>query len=426
MRWRVTPSRIGGSVAVPGDKSIAHRALMLAALAPGVSHVHGVPEGDAVRATANCLRSLGVRIDVEDSAVRVESTGRLAAPEADLFAGNSATSMRLLAGILSGQPFPVRLTGDAWLSRRPMQRIIEPLRMMGAQIQSADGKPPLDIHGGVLRAIDYALPVASAQVKSAVLLAGLFAQGETRIAEPRPTRDHTERLFKSLHIALLTQNGTVAIRGGQRPVPFRLDIPGDLSSAAFFLAAAALSGGTIEARSVGLNPTRTAFLQILERMGASVEVRRGPDRGFEPAGDILVGGPIHLPVKLGAEHVPAMIDELPLVALLATQATGTTVIRGAAELRVKETDRLSAVASVLRAMGAGADELPDGLVVRGPTPLQGAAVHSFGDHRIAMLAAVAAACAHGDTVIEDAEASTVSFPEFAILFRELGGRLDVD
>lgn len=425
MNWRVQESTLTGSLSIPGDKSIAHRALMLGSLAPGTSQIRGLPEGEDVRATVDCIRSLGATVQIAGTTAAVVSPGRLASPNADLYAANSGTTMRLLTGILAGQPFSARLTGDASLSRRPMQRVIEPLTRMGADIQSHDGCAPLQVTGRTLHGIHYALPVASAQVKSAVLLAGLFADGETSVSEPMTTRDHTERMLGSLDITVEQQDGRIVLRGGQRPRPFAIDVPGDVSSAAFFFAAAVLSAGAVQVRRVGVNPTRTAFFGVLERMGARVAVENVDESTGEPVADVTVTGAITEPIEIQEGEAAALIDELPLAALLATRARGTSTIRGAAELRVKESDRILAVASMLRAMGADLEELPDGFVVRGPTQLHGATVSAHGDHRIAMTAAVAGAVADGETVVTGAEAAAVSFSGFTSCFRQVGGRIDL-
>ena len=425
MNWHLRASALAGSLSVPGDKSIAHRALMLSSLARGTSEIRGLPEGEDVRATAACIDSLGAAVRTMGTTAVVVSPGQLAAPDADLYAANSGATMRLLAGILAGQPFSARLTGDASLSHRPMQRVIEPLARMGADIRSQDGCAPLQVMGRPLHGIHYALPVASSQVKSAVLLAALFADGETSVSEPTATRDHTERMLRSLDITVEQQNGRVTLKGGQRPPPFDIEVPGDVSSAAFFFAAAVLSGGAIQVRRVGVNPTRTAFFGVLERMGARVDVETMGESMGEPVADVTVTGEIAKPIEIQEGEAAALIDELPLVALLATRARGTSTIRGAAELRVKESDRIGAVASVLRAMAADIEELPDGFVVRGPTQLCGATVSAQGDHRVAMMAAIAGCVADGETVVTGAEAAAVSFSGFASCFRQVGGRVDV-
>jgi 3-phosphoshikimate 1-carboxyvinyltransferase len=362
---------------------------------------------------------------MRDGAASIASNGRLEAPAEDLYAANSGTTVRLLTGVLAGQPFMSRLTGDASLSRRPMGRIVDPLSRMGADIHARENRAPLEIHGRNLHGISYSLPVASAQVKSSILLAGLFAKGETRVDEPAPTRDHTERMFAATCIEVVRENANVTLRGGQRPQPFDLAVPGDISSAAFLFAAAALSGGDVTVWDVGVNPTRAAFLETLVRMGASVEMSDQKEQMGEPRANVRVTGPIEHPIRLGASEVPALIDELPLIALLATQAPGTSEVTGAAELRVKESDRIATVVGWLRQLGADIQELPDGFVVRGPTPLRGAGVESQGDHRLAMMLAVAGTIASGETVVEGAEAAAVSFPEFASVLHTLEGRIDV-
>lgn len=426
MKWRVRPSTLSGTVAVPGDKSIGHRALMMASLASGSSRIRALPPGEDVRATAACLAELGVQIYVRNGTAQVLSGGSLRPPAAHLDARNSGTTMRLLAGILAGQRFESHLVGDASLCRRPMGRVVEPLALMGARVESHEGRPPLTIAGGDLRSIRYSLPVASAQVKSAILLAGLLAEGDTTITEPLPTRDHTERLFAALGAPVLRENGTVRVRGGWRPPAFELTVPGDMSSAAFLLTGAALTGGVVTALRVGVNPTRLGFLNALRRMGARVTVENERLEMGEPVADVTVSGPVSSPLAVDPADVPGLVDELPLVALLATQAAGVTEVRGAAELRVKETDRIRAVVEGLGAMGASIEERPDGFDVRGPTALRGATVRGFGDHRLCMMLAVAGATAAGETVIEGAEAAAVSFPGFVEAVQTLHVDIDVD
>lgn len=426
MRWRVRPATLHGAVSVPGDKSIAHRALMLAALAQGSSTIRGLPSGEDVLNTVSALRTLGVTVRLVDGVAHVSSTGRLTRPTGPIYTGNSGTTMRLLAGILAGQPFRSRLEGDASLSRRPMKRIVEPLTRMGASIHSRDGRAPLDIHGGSLHGIHYVMPVASAQVKSCLLLAGLFARGETCVVEPVTTRDHTERMLRSLGIRLEARDHTVGLQGGQRPQQFHIEVPGDISSAAFFLAGAVLSGGAVEIGSVGVNPTRLGFLRVLERLGARVAVHGAREQLGEPIGNVSAAGRVCDAIEVGGAEIPLLVDELPLVALLATQAPGTTIIRDAGELRVKETDRIEAVVQGLRAFGGNLDELTDGFTISGPSPLHGATVHARGDHRIAMMFALAGTIASGETIVEGAEASAVSFPGFERALTELGGAIVSD
>lgn len=423
MRWLVSRSEVGGEIEVPGDKSIGHRALMLAALAGGESHIDRLPDGQDVRSTATCLRALGTGIEVDRTATRVRATGELRQPLTPLDAGNSGTTARLLTGILAGQRFRACLTGDASLRRRPMDRVVDPLQRMGARITTTDGRAPLDITGTQLMGTTYTLPIPSAQVKSAVLLAGLFAEGDTVVREPVPSRDHTERMLRATGVSVDRQREMVRVRGGARPAPFHLRVPGDASSAAFFLAAAAITGGEVTVRNVGVNPTRAGFLRVLERMGARITVTPKRDEAGEPVGDVRCAGQELAPIEIDGPEIPLLVDEIPLVALLATQAGGMSRVRGAGELRHKETDRIATVGAALRALGADLDELPDGFTIRGPTSLRGARVESAGDHRLAMLLAVAGCVAAGETLIEGAAAAAVSYPRFASDFAALGARI---
>jgi len=409
-----------GTLSVPGDKSISHRALMLASIAEGETNITGLSEGADVRSTAGCLRALGVSLEVEGTEARVFGCGLrgLRAPAEPLDAGNSGTAMRLLLGLLAGQRFESALTGDASLQKRPMNRVIRPLEAMGAEIEATGkGVAPLKILGRGLKGIDYALPVASAQVQSALLLAGLYADGTTRVSEPGPIRDHTERMLAYLGVSVSRDEGTVALRGGQSLRASELDVPGDPSSAAFWLAAGALApGAEIAIENVCTNPTRTGFFDVLARMGAALERERERVACGEPRADLRVAGSRLRAVTVDGALVPRLIDELPLVAVLATQAEGKTVVREAEELRVKETDRVEAVSANLRAMGAELEENHDGWVIPGPQALRGATVESFGDHRVAMAFAVAALVANGPTTIRGAEWADISYPGF---FEEL-------
>ncbi|MBI5368729.1 MAG: 3-phosphoshikimate 1-carboxyvinyltransferase [Planctomycetes bacterium] len=409
---------LGGRIRVPGDKSISHRAAILAALCDGPVRVSGfLPSLDCL-ATLACLERLGVRIE-RRSATELTVQGVGAAgfrePTDVLDAANSGTTMRLLTGLLGAQPFFTVITGDSSLRRRPMARVAEPLRKMGAEVRGRAGGTlaPLAIHGGGLRGIDYRLPVASAQVKSAILLAGLFARGTTTVREPAPTRDHTERMLAYLGAALVAAESKVEVRPSLPLVGRRLRVPGDLSSAAFPVAAALLvPGSDLAIAGVGLNPTRTAFLSALERMGARVRSAGVREVCGEPVGTLrAIAGPLNA-TEIGGAEVPNLIDEVPVLAALATQARGTTVIRDAAELRVKESDRLHALAVELGRMGARIDERPDGLVIFGPTRLRGTRVTSYGDHRIAMALYIAGLAARGRTTIAEAECVDISFPGF--------------
>ncbi len=404
--------RLVGRLQVPGDKSISHRAAMLGALASGETTVFGFLHADDTDRTLVCLRALGVSIEEKETTLLVRGTG-LRQPAAPLDAGNSGTTMRLLAGILAGQPFETEITGDASLRGRPMDRVIEPLRQMGAEISAqGDGRyPPLRIRGARLRGITYALPVASAQVKSAVLLAGLFAEGTTMVMEPVPTRDHSERMMTYFG-AQISRRGNVitlspgALRGRE------VRVPGDLSSAAFLLAAAAARPGSqVVVEEVGLNPTRTGVLDVLKAMGAQVEIRVDRTVNGEPIGTVTVrGGQLH-GVTIGGPMIPRVIDELPVLCVVATAAAGTTVISDAAELRVKESDRIGTIARGLRALGGEVEERPDGMAIHG-SPLRGGRISSAGDHRVAMAFAVAGLLARGPVTVEGAEAITISYPGF--------------
>src|SRR6184192_1307343 len=415
---------IDTEITVPGDKSISHRAAIIAALSNGVCRLDGFLIGDDCMRTVSALRALGVRIDeAEPNAIIVHGKKRvLNPPAAEINCGNSATTMRLMAGLLAGQTFESRLVGDASLSKRPMDRVIAPLQRMGANI-TAEGQeetPPLRIHGGSLRGIRYQMPVPSAQVKSAILLAGLFAKGKTAIVEETRTRDHTERMLRYFFVRTTRdENGTIAIFGDQVPESRDFRIPGDLSSATYWLtAAAAQPGGHLLVRELGLNTTRTPVLGVLLRMGAQVREAIEDVDQLEPRGIVEVTGfPLKGTVIQGRE-VPQLIDELPILAVAGALADGKTIIRHAGELRVKETDRIAAIAHNLRTMGAQVSELTDGLEIYGPAPLHGARVASFGDHRIAMAFGIAGLFAEGETIVQDADCIRESYPRFETVLEE--------
>ena len=423
--------RIEAELTVPGDKSISHRAILLSAISNGPCTITNFLEGEDCRSTASAMQQLGVAIEFpEPGTVIVNGNrGRFAAPSGDIDCGNSGTTMRLMAGLLSPQPFRCRMIGDASLSKRPMRRVIEPLQQMGARL-TAEGEnscPPLVVEGGPLKAITYKLPVASAQVKSAILLAGLFAGGRTTVIESARSRDHTERMLEYYLVKLDREEVwagdspigrelkeiRISLDGGQVLESRDFHVPGDISSAAFWLvAAAAQPGSRLLVKNVGLNPTRAGILDVLVRMGARVREVVETDTHLEPAGTIdIKGGQLHATEISGAE-IPNVIDEIPIIAVAAALAEGTTVIRDAAELRVKETDRIAAIAANLRAMGAEVEEFPDGMAITGGKPLVGARVPSFGDHRIAMAFAVAGLFASGETVIEDVACIQTSYPSF--------------
>ena len=408
--------RVAGRVRVPGDKSISHRALMLAALAPGRSRVRGLLDSADVRSTAACLRALGAVIPEVGPDVLIGG-GALVAPGGDLDCGNSGTSARLLAGVAAAQPFASRFVGDASLSRRPMRRVAAPLAAMGAEVtfDGDDGRLPMRVRGGALRDTEWASDTASAQVKSAVLLAGVLAGVEVTVREPHASRDHTERMLAARGVDVYVHSTAVHIPAGQRLAPADVDVPGDPSSAAFFAALATLAGdGALALPDVCLNPTRTGFFVALTDMGAHLPVEDERRDGGEDVGTVLIeaGRPLRGTV-VEPHEVPAMIDELPLLACVAACAEGETRVTGAAELRVKESDRIAAVVANLRALGVDADELPDGFVVagRGPRTFAGA-VATHADHRLAMAFGVLGALPGGDVRVDDPACVDVSFPGF--------------
>ncbi len=417
---------LGGTLRVPGDKSISHRALMLGALAEGRTAISGFLAGEDCLATLAALRALGVDIAVAaDGTVTVHGVGLhgLQASAGPLDMGNSGTGMRLLAGVLAGQNFTSVLTGDASLRARPMERIAVPLRAMGAELQSTDGCAPLTVRGGNLTAIEYTCPVASAQVKSAVLLAGLYAQGRTVVHEPGITRDHTERMLRTFGVPVDSASGAVALQGPARLTATAVEVPGDLSSAAFALGAGCLSQHeAIVVENVGINPTRTGVLDVLRLMGAEIEVRQQSSLGDEPVAT-LVARPSRLQgVVVPPELVPLAIDEMPLIFALAACAEGDTVISGADELRHKESDRIALMVRGLQALGIAATERPDGAVITGGRPA-GGTVESADDHRIAMAFAVLGSCASAPVTIQDTANIATSFPGFVPLMQTAGLQL---
>ena len=422
-----TGRALQGSVRVPGDKSVSHRALMLGALADGISHIRGFLEGEDTRATAAVLQQLGVRIETpDDGERRVHGVGLhgLRGTTHPLDCGNAGTGMRLLAGLLAGQAFDSTLIGDESLSKRPMRRVTDPLALMGARIDSQEGLPPLHVHGKQpLHGIQYTLPVASAQVKSALLLAGLYAQGETEVIEPHPTRDYTERMLAAFGWPIDFAPGRARLGGGHVLRATDVDVPADFSSAAFFLVAASIvPGSELRLPSVGLNPRRTGLLHALRLMGADIHLENERESGGEPVGDLVVRhAPLH-GMELPEALVPDMIDEFPVLFVAAAAAKGRTVVRGAAELRVKESDRLAAMATGLRALGVAVEEAPDGATIEGGA-IGGATIESHGDHRIAMSFAVAGLIAHGAVRINDCSNVATSFPGFLELANGCGFRL---
>ncbi|HJT29547.1 MAG TPA: 3-phosphoshikimate 1-carboxyvinyltransferase [Pyrinomonadaceae bacterium] len=426
---KLQPARhIAGELRLPGDKSISHRVALIAALANTGSEISNFSTAADCASTLSCLRDLGISIEHTKNKVVFAGGQQLSAPRGPLDCGNSGSTLRILAGVLAGHELTAELTGDASLTSRPMRRIIEPLEMMGAKIESTDGKAPLRVHGSSqLDAITYKLPVASAQVKSAILFAGLNARGRTTVIETSPTRDHTERLFNGFGISVtinLDQSVTLWTQG--RFSGGSMTIPGDVSSAAYFIAAAMLlpaSKLTIE--GVGLNPTRAAFISVLTSWGADISTTDLQTERNEPYGTINVRGGVTgnaTDRTLSGSMIPSLIDELPLLAVVGSQIEGGILIRDAAELRLKESDRLATTAANLRAMGVDVEEFEDGLAISGPTQLHGALIDSHGDHRIAMAFSVAAMIAEGETEIAGAECVAISFPEFFTLLESVAQR----
>ncbi|MBV8403032.1 MAG: 3-phosphoshikimate 1-carboxyvinyltransferase [Gammaproteobacteria bacterium] len=427
--WRVAPGgTVSGSLTVPGDKSISHRALMLGALSQGETHISGFLAGEDCLATARALAALGVRIErPADTEVRVHGRGPrgLRAATEALDMGNAGTAMRLMMGLLAPQPFDSTLIGDASLMRRPMERVAEPLRRMGASITTQSGRPPVVVHGTPhLTGITYTLPVASAQVKSALLLAALAARGTTQLTEPAPSRDHTERMLRAFGVELSQHAGVIGLEGGQPLRATSLAVPADFSSAAFFLVAGALAAERpLTLGNVGVNPTRTGLLELLRLMGADIRVHARPGgtgHNAEPAADLEVRRAPLRGITVPEALVPLAIDELPVFFIAAAAASGETLVRGAGELRVKESDRLAAMAAGLRVLGVEHELLPDGLRIVGAPQFSGGCVESFGDHRIAMAFAVAALKARAPIEIRDVANVATSFPGFEECARRAG------
>jgi len=423
--WVSRPAAsLHGDVVVPGDKSVSHRSMMLSAIAEGTSHIRGFLEGEDTRATAAVLAQLGVSIEAPSAGERVvRGVGLhgLRGSDQPLDCGNAGTGMRLLTGLLAGQSFDSTLIGDASLSKRPMRRVTDPLARMGAQIDTQDGLPPLRVHGGrPLHGIRYELPVASAQVKSALLLAGLYAEGSTEVIEPHPTRDYTERMLAAFGWPIEFSPGYAKLEGGHRLRATDVVVPADFSSAAFFLVAASVvPGSVLRLPSVGLNPRRTGLLEALRLMGADITIEKQSESGGEVIGDLIVRhAPLH-GVELPEALVPDMIDEFPALFIAAAVAHGRTVVRGAAELRVKESDRIATMAAGMRTLGVRIEETPDGAIIDGGA-IGAGAVDSHGDHRIAMSFAVAGLLAKGEVTIRDCANVATSFPGFMELANGCG------
>jgi len=429
MDFRVTPSPIrDAAITVPGDKSISHRALMLGSVAEGRTEVSGFLAGDDCLATAAAMRALGVTIEQPGTTeLLIEGVGRdgLQPPDREIYLGNSGTAMRLMAGLLAGQRFSCTLTGDESLTGRPMGRIITPLTLMGAAIESdCDGTPPLQLSGGLrLHAIDYDLPIASAQVKSAILLAGIYADGRTSVTEPAVTRDHTERMLSSMGVDISARGGTISIAGGQDLRGCAVEVPGDLSSATFIILATLLSqDADIIIKSVGVNPTRTGIIDILKEMGADLTLENRRSLGQEPVADLRVRASRLRGAAVDPALVSLAIDEFPALFVAAAAAQGTTIFSGLEELRVKESDRISAMADGLRQLGIDVVETPDGAVIQGGR-FSGGEVDSYHDHRVAMSLAVAGTVADGEVLIRGVDNVDTSFPGFRDLMSSLGAKI---
>lgn len=418
---------LNGTIAIPGDKSISHRAVMFGSLAKGTTHITNFLSGADCLATIDCFRAMGVEIKQNGTEVTVHGNGLhgLKKPERQLDVGNSGTTTRLISGILSGQDFDVTLSGDESLNKRPMGRIMKPLSMMGADIQSVngDGCAPLKINGKPLKAVHYDSPVASAQVKSAVLLAGIYADGKTSVTEPALSRNHTELMLQSFGVQVSSQGTTAEVTPPEEMTAVDIVVPGDISSAAFFIAAGLVTPDScITLKQVGINPTRNGILKVCEAMGADLVLSNVKDDSGEPTADITVKTSNLKGTEVGGELIPALIDEIPVIALMAAFAQGETVIRDAAELKVKESNRIDLTVDNLVKMGVDAEATEDGMIIRGGNPLKGASIHCKYDHRIAMTFSIAGINADGETVIEDAECVDVSYPTFYEQLQMLSGQ----
>ncbi|CAM4319058.1 3-phosphoshikimate 1-carboxyvinyltransferase [Bacillus manliponensis] len=413
-----------GRISIPGDKSISHRAVMFGAIAHGNTTIQGFLPGADCLSTISCFREMGVEILQQDDEVTVNGKGieGLQEPKNVLDVGNSGTTIRLMLGILANTSFHSCVQGDASIGKRPMKRVTNPLSLMGAKI---DGRKegtftPLTIRGGNLQAIDYSSPVASAQVKSAILLAGLGAEGVTTVTEPYVSRDHTERMLEAFGVTVTREGKTVKIAGGQRLTGTDVQVPGDVSSAAFFLAAGSIiPNSKLVLQNVGMNPTRTGIIDVLIKMGANLEITPIHNRSLEPAADITIETSSLQGIEVGGDMIPRLIDEIPIIAFMATQAEGITVIKDAQELKVKETNRIDTVVNELNKLGARIEATDDGMIIYGKSKLKGSKVSSHGDHRIGMMLAIAGSLAEGETMIEDAAAVGVSYPKFFDELRRL-------
>lgn len=410
-------SHLKGEITIPGDKSISHRSVMFGSIAKGTTKISHYLQGADCLSTISCFEKMGIRIENNGSSVLVHGQGLhgLKKPETILDCGNSGTTTRLISGILAAQNFPVALTGDDSIKKRPMNRIIEPLALMGAQIKSMEnnGCAPIAITGQKLHGIHYTSKVASAQVKSAILLAGLYADGETRVTEPYVSRNHTEIMLEAFGAKVHTENTTASIQQADELYGTEIVVPGDISSAAYFIAAGLMvPDSEILIKGVGINPTRSGILSVCREMGGSVTLLNETKGSGEPVADLLVKSSALHGVTIGGAIIPTLIDELPMIAAMACLAEGETVIKDASELKVKESNRLNVMVNALRSMGADVEETPDGMIIRGQRPLHGAVIDSKLDHRIAMTFAVLSLCAHGETTIQGRECVNISYPGF--------------
>lgn len=406
-----------GKIVIPGDKSISHRSVMFGAIAHGKTTIKGFLPGADCLSTISCFREMGVSITQNGDEVEVIGTGIEGLQEAErvLDVGNSGTTIRLLLGILANTNLHFCLQGDASIGKRPMKRVTKPLSLMGAIIDGREGGTytPLTIRGGNLQAIDYISPVASAQVKSAILLAGLGAQGVTSVTEPHISRDHTERMLQAFCVQVKRDGTKVSIEGGQQLIGTNIHVPGDISSAAFFLVSGAITPNSkLTLKNVGINPTRTGIIDVLTKMGAKLTIEQCNTDAVEPVADLIIETSQLKGIEIGGDMIPRLIDEIPIIALAATQAEGITIIKDAHELKVKETNRIDTVVEELTKLGARIEATDDGMIIYGKTSLKGNTVNSHGDHRIGMMLAVAGCIANGETMIQDAEAVGVSYPRF--------------
>lgn len=417
LKLKTNIKRLKGKITIPGDKSISHRSVMFGAIAHGETKVSNFLPGEDCLSTISCFRKLGVTIEENDGQLRIIGKGfeGLTEPNEVLDVGNSGTTIRLLMGILAGRPFFSSLVGDESIGKRPMTRVTNPLKDMGAKI---DGRKngsftPVSIRGGGLKPIKYELPVASAQVKSAIILAGLQADGQSIIVEPEETRDHTERMIVKFGGEIHKDNQEIFVKGGQKLTAATIQVPGDISSAAFFLVAGAvIPESEIVLKNVGLNPTRTGIIEVMNKMGADLEIVQTEESSFEPFGDIIIKTSNLKGTVIEGDLIPKLIDEIPIIALLATQAEGTTIIKDAEELKVKETNRIDTVVQELKTLGANIEATDDGMIIHGKSKLNGGTVSSHGDHRIGMMLAIAALLCEDEAELENPDAISVSYPNF--------------